>query len=138
LLIHQSDFFFFQAEDGIRDRTVTGVQTCALPIYHHVSSLYRIERKKVLEYEADGYATLYDLPSDLELSAIHARQVRAVTAGRMVVEPSLAKALAEFVSPLAFLDFETVSLAIPRWNGCRPWQNVPVQFSCHAEERGRG
>src|SRR5205085_5885524 len=32
-------FFFFQAEDGIRDLTVTGVQTCALPIYrllvHH-------------------------------------------------------------------------------------------------------
>src|SRR5438128_8304441 len=25
--------FFFQAEDGIRDATVTGVQTCALPIY---------------------------------------------------------------------------------------------------------
>src|SRR5438094_3243027 len=27
-------YFFFQAEDGIRDRTVTGVQTCALPISH--------------------------------------------------------------------------------------------------------
>ena len=26
-------FFFFQAEDGIRDYDVTGVQTCALPIY---------------------------------------------------------------------------------------------------------
>src|SRR6266404_9787283 len=26
------DFFFFQAEDGIRDKLVTGVQTCALPI----------------------------------------------------------------------------------------------------------
>src|SRR6266704_2513398 len=26
------NFFFFQAEDGIRDRNVTGVQTCALPI----------------------------------------------------------------------------------------------------------
>src|SRR2546430_5163957 len=26
------DCFFFQAEDGIRDLTVTGVQTCALPI----------------------------------------------------------------------------------------------------------
>src|SRR5690348_17633256 len=26
-------FFFFQAEDGIRDGRVTGVQTCALPIY---------------------------------------------------------------------------------------------------------
>ena len=27
------NFFFFQAEDGIRDWSVTGVQTCALPIY---------------------------------------------------------------------------------------------------------
>src|SRR6266404_7684533 len=27
-------FFFFQAEDGIRDKLVTGVQTCALPIFH--------------------------------------------------------------------------------------------------------
>src|SRR6266851_9252365 len=32
-------FFFFQAEDGIRGRDVTGVQTCALPISHHRSSL---------------------------------------------------------------------------------------------------
>src|SRR5206468_4379607 len=29
-------FFFFQAEDGIRDLIVTGVQTCALPISNHV------------------------------------------------------------------------------------------------------
>src|SRR5438067_11808242 len=29
---HSFFFFFFQAEDGIRDRNVTGVQTCALPI----------------------------------------------------------------------------------------------------------
>src|SRR2546430_6739052 len=36
-------FFFFQAEDGIRDLTVTGVQTCALPIYgfHHGDVWYR-------------------------------------------------------------------------------------------------
>src|SRR3989475_9403499 len=30
--IYPWPFFFFQAEDGIRDLTVTGVQTCALPI----------------------------------------------------------------------------------------------------------
>ena len=29
-------FFFFQAEDGIRDYKVTGVQTCALPILNSV------------------------------------------------------------------------------------------------------
>src|SRR2546430_16119141 len=33
------DFFFFQAEDGIRDLTVTGVQTCALPIWRSHSEL---------------------------------------------------------------------------------------------------
>src|SRR5256886_7193197 len=33
-----SFFFFFQAEDGIRDLTVTGVQTCALPISTFVAS----------------------------------------------------------------------------------------------------
>src|SRR5699024_4920873 len=32
-------FFFFQAEDGIRDRNVTGVQTCALPILFGLSLL---------------------------------------------------------------------------------------------------
>src|SRR5699024_11487485 len=31
-------FFFFQAEDGIRDRNVTGVQTCALPIYDAIEA----------------------------------------------------------------------------------------------------
>src|SRR5699024_12070873 len=33
--------FFFQAEDGIRDRNVTGVQTCALPIF--------------IEYQVEGH-----------------------------------------------------------------------------------
>src|SRR5699024_11437656 len=31
-------FFFFQEEDGIRDRNVTGVQTCALPIWEKTRS----------------------------------------------------------------------------------------------------
>src|SRR5256886_10157371 len=32
-------FFFFQAEDGIRDLTVTGVQTCALPISNTAAAM---------------------------------------------------------------------------------------------------
>src|SRR2546430_9731605 len=32
-IVMRAPLFFFQAEDGIRDLTVTGVQTCALPIY---------------------------------------------------------------------------------------------------------
>src|SRR5256886_10082702 len=42
-------FFFFQAEDGIRDLTVTGVQTCALPIFRLTSS---ITGKRHLEFTA--------------------------------------------------------------------------------------
>src|SRR5690554_7518139 len=37
-------FFFFQAEDGIRDADVTGVQTCALPIY---LARYHIEQRRL-------------------------------------------------------------------------------------------
>src|SRR3989441_5799694 len=37
----RSEFiFFFQAEDGIRDKLVTGVQTCALPIYQRNYELF--------------------------------------------------------------------------------------------------
>src|SRR5690606_40358241 len=37
-------FFFFQAEDGIRDFHVTGVQTCALPIYSDRRGCLRLRR----------------------------------------------------------------------------------------------
>src|SRR5216684_7549037 len=41
-------FFFFQAEDGIRDVAVTGVQTCALPICDR-----RAEREEMTAFTAD-------------------------------------------------------------------------------------
>src|SRR5256886_11771261 len=47
-------FFFFQAEDGIRDLTVTGVQTCALPI----SSL----TIRLSKYLPDALVRCYDSP----------------------------------------------------------------------------
>src|SRR2546430_3157941 len=48
-------FFFFQAEDGIRDLTVTGVQTCALPIYRALVEelVERLGRRHVPEVEQD-------------------------------------------------------------------------------------
>src|SRR6266849_3279084 len=44
-------FFFFQAEDGIRDPLVTGVQTCALPISRFLETLKQAQVKTVIEYE---------------------------------------------------------------------------------------
>jgi len=103
----------------------------------HISTLY-IMKRRALELEAKGYHTLHDLPGDLKLSTIQARQVRSVQSGALVVEEALADALEPFSGPLAFLDFETVSPAIPVWNGCRPWDKVPVQFSVHIERQGGG
>src|SRR2546430_12678413 len=42
-------FFFFQAEDGIRDLTVTGVQTCALPIWQNDLWVSTIGRRRILD-----------------------------------------------------------------------------------------
>src|SRR5256885_11429715 len=52
-------FFFFQAEDGIRDYKVTGVQTCALPICYFVrveavSSVRPVRTEVRLVNETDG------------------------------------------------------------------------------------
>src|SRR5947208_12673192 len=51
-----SSFFFFQAEDGIRDDLLTGVQTCALPIskvgYLHVRLINPFPSEEILPYLA--------------------------------------------------------------------------------------
>src|SRR2546425_8127968 len=50
--LHSSCFFFFQAEDGIRDKLVTGVQTCALPISNRVASCKRASTERRLSKTA--------------------------------------------------------------------------------------
>ena len=101
----------------------------------HVSTLYSVGRRAA-ELEELGYATIHDLPDDVQLRAIQDRQRRAVQSGHMIVEPGLAAALRDFQAPIAFLDFETVALPIPVWNGCHPYDAVPAQFSCHVEDAG--
>src|SRR5260370_9081666 len=60
-------FFFFQAEDGIRDSSVTGVQTCALPICDQVDDGKReIRSSDVLDKSA-----LYDHFCCLQRAAAH-------------------------------------------------------------------
>src|SRR2546423_4105151 len=48
-------FFFFQAEDGIRDKLVTGVQTCALPIYPATTNKIKFRRAEA-DMEASGFS----------------------------------------------------------------------------------
>ncbi len=100
---------------------------------HHVSTLYYIGRRAA-ELEAQGIARVHDVPDDYPLDPAARRQVRAVRSGELIVEPGLASALEAFASPLAFMDFETVARPIPVWDGCRPYDQVPAQFSALVED----
>ena len=51
-------FFFFQAEDGIRDHCVTGVQTCALPISFRGSGIAKILAYRAFDHVVDSGAKM--------------------------------------------------------------------------------
>src|SRR5256885_5142336 len=83
-------FFFFQAEDGIRYYKVTGVQTCALPIFRsrsglehkHVGSLHAADARMAIEHARDVYTrrqegvSIWVLPSaDITASRSEERRV---------------------------------------------------------------
>jgi hypothetical protein len=102
---------------------------------YHISTLY-YGAVKARKLEAEGYVSLRDVPASVPLNPVQARQVEAVRVGHPIVEPSLGPALDKLEWPIAFLDFETISPAIPVWSGCRPYDRVPVQFSCHVEREG--
>src|SRR3712207_7886612 len=67
--------FFFQAEDGIRDIGVTGVQTCALPIFDTVGGLTFLLAGRIL---APGESVLH--PSGWRLESVDAddRRIKRV------------------------------------------------------------
>ena len=101
---------------------------------HHVSELYRIG-KKAAALEEQGYEVIGEVPAD-ELNETQSRQHRAVVSKKAVVERGLSKALAKLAEPIAHLDFETINPALPVWNGCKPYEQLPVQFSVHHHANG--
>lgn len=84
---------------------------------------------------AAGHKDVRALPEGLLKGADQLRAWRAVQSG----EASLsAAARAEFTGlgfPRYYLDFETISFAVPRWSGTRPYQQLPFQWSLHIEDQ---
>src|SRR5438034_1205308 len=76
LFVVFSFFFFFQAEDGIRDHCVTGVQTCALPIFNQAfcwtpDGGYRgAHAKYYLPDEPDGWEATWFAQGDRQFAPI--------------------------------------------------------------------
>src|SRR2546427_4173913 len=92
--MNRSVFFFFQAEDGIRDLTVTGVQTCALPILGPTGPIYsygRIRRVLMIVARERSYSKLIvELDEPLRLAAKESRLISAVSRSYLDGLPKLA------------------------------------------------
>jgi len=103
----------------------------------HVTRLYR-GRPKGLTLMQGGIETMAQIPPAQKLTDTQLRQKRSAERGGLVVERGLAAALEPFSGRLGFLDFETISRAMPVWPGLSPWRPTTVQFSYHEAKAGGG
>jgi len=95
-----------------------------------VFNLPGIKNKK-WEFYYDGITALDDLKLP-ELNELQERVVNCFKTGeRYINKESIQAALSTWKFPLVFLDFETINPAIPRYDGCRPFEHMPFQFSVH-------
>jgi predicted RecB family nuclease len=106
----------------------------------HIRHLTGVGPKRAAEYLARGIQWIHELPSDERLNFTQRRQLKAMAAERLLVEPTLARELEPFMAPsrLGFLDFETIARAIPAWPGMAPWQQAAAQFSYHERQPDGG
>lgn len=95
--------------------------------------LPHLSAKKREALEAQGIQDLREIPPDLPLTKRQARVRTATLDGTVELSPQAAEELGKLPYPRFYLDFESMSLAVPRWAGTRPYQAIPVQWSCHIE-----
>jgi len=96
-----------------------------------LGSLPKLHYRKREQFESEGYEDLRKVPDHL-LNDIQRRVKECSVRGVAYFDGDGAKAdLARFGFPAYFLDFETVSFAVPIWKGSRPYQQIPFQFSLH-------
>jgi hypothetical protein len=96
---------------------------------HDISRIHKTKLEKLVESELFD---LNDVPDDLELSDKQRNQVSAHQTQRPVIDKTeIKRELDALKFPLYFLDYEAVGPAIPVFNGYKPYQRIPFQFSLH-------
>ena len=104
---------------------------------HGIGELPRLRDPRRADLEAVGINEIKDIPPSFPLSALHQIVRAAVLQGRIQMHGNLRKALARIKPPVRHLDFETISPAIPRFAGTRPYDAIPFLFSVHTEQDGQ-
>ena len=89
-------------------------------------------KKDAYELFEQGIYSFKDIPDDFPLSGKQEIQKACEISGKPRIDK---KSIGEFLNklkyPLYYLDFETFSGAIPLFDGTRPYQQIPFQFSLH-------
>jgi len=90
-------------------------------------------KKKLGLLVMNGYRDIRDVPS-AEISGESQQRIRRVTLkGRPELLPGAKSFVESLPYPRFHLDFETIAPAIPIWPDTRPYQVLPIQWSCHIE-----
>ncbi|PIQ66228.1 MAG: hypothetical protein COV96_02710 [Candidatus Zambryskibacteria bacterium CG11_big_fil_rev_8_21_14_0_20_42_18] len=109
-----------------------------LPRYS-IYKLAGISPKKIEELEDLGIELINDIPGDFALSEKQEKQVEATKSGEPNIDKEEIKEfLSTFEFPLYFFDYETMAGVIPVFDGTRPYQQVPFQYSLHIQETREG
>ncbi len=99
---------------------------------HHVTEMY-YAGKKAFKWLDSGWNTIDQVPAD-KLSPVQIVQQNAVASGREYFDAdAVGNWLAGLRYPLWHLDFETMNPAVPLFDGTRPYQRIPFQFSLHMQ-----
>lgn len=102
----------------------------------HIGYLPRLHASAAGELQEMGVESIRDIPDDFELSDIQRRAATCVQTGEPWFDTDGLKAeLAALRYPVAYLDFETVNPAIPRFAGTRSYQQIAFQWSAHIQHR---
>lgn len=96
-----------------------------------VMGLTDIKEDKLNELAALGVEDIRDIPNSFPLTDLQERIKTCVVTREEYIASELYDALADVEYPIHFLDFETVSPAIPRYLKTRPYQIIPFQWSDH-------
>ncbi|HEY5911665.1 MAG TPA: DUF2779 domain-containing protein, partial [Verrucomicrobiae bacterium] len=100
---------------------------------HSVMELYR-GKAKGFALLGRGVTRLTEIPEDCSLTENQRVQVETVrSASPRVSKLAIRRFLQDLKYPVHLLDFETFSTAIPKFDGLRPFQRVPFQFSLHIQ-----
>ena len=83
--------------------------------------------------EALGITRLADIPDDFPLTAKQQLQVQATKQNKVLLQVDKIKEyLGTLTYPLYFFDYETLMSIVPYFDGFKPYQQVPFQYSLHA------